>query len=448
MNKLFPEATLDDLDKIFGATTSEVFSNEFGHRYPDLIHIKYSINGLMFEIPKLVRYFRFIPSNKNTVTYDLDLLTVTYIKNSTVSKFLQNYTSNFTNQFINTFGNSFVIDSVYPDKVIDSYLKPTPIVFKFVSVNRYKEFLKLCHEDIQITQLKYIDIAKSKLVNNYYNLTYIYSVDNTKSVEEYYKLYEDTKLLKVINPIKYLPKKGEIIPIDESTDQFSDEFNNLFGFGRPEGDINNVMIYNSSVHRIKLDRCYLPISKYREYRISSLDYIVDFFGKISKILSSYGFELVEYNKLKDAKTSNIVTFKISSHTKEFLTRVKPRIPDHNIIFSGSVINFNLMTPDTDIYEDFKIRYDNIDFIQNIREFSCKDKYGMDWRYDCIWTSKLDGSFEHGYGQTELGTYGYQFPFQATLEYFDVYDFAYPIVKDIEVTYNPDSVFDNKFVDSI
>jgi hypothetical protein len=94
-----------------------------------------------------------------------------------------------------------------------------------------------------------------------------------------------------------------------------------------------------------------------------------------------------------------------------------------------------MTPDTNIYEDFKMRYNNLDIIQNHREFKCKDKYDKEWRYDCIWTQSLDDEFSHEYPSNNLNTYGYQFNFNATLEFFDVYDEHYEVIREVLVTEN-------------
>jgi len=349
---------------------------------------KYSVNGLLFDVPEGVTHFKFLPSGECNVRVVKDIMIFEYTQGITAGEFCRLVS----------------LESVYPESVLIPYLVPTEIKFQSVGINQDDEFIKICHEDINVTQLKY-KIADTKLINKFYNLTLLLgAVDGLDSinVDEYYNLLESTGLLIAMNRVEN------------------------------SRDLRNVEIHNSKVHDIKSTRVYLPQSKYQKYRISNLDYISDFINKLSDVFTDYGFELVEYEKIKDAESKNIVTFRINTHAKEFLKRVHPRIPEHNIMFSGARISFMLMTPETDIYEDFKMRYNNIDLVQNMREFKCPDKYGYMWRYDITWQGQLDDTFSHDFPQTDLSTYGYQFPFTATLEFFDVYDVVYDLIQELSV----------------
>lgn len=352
-----------------------------------MLYNRYSVNGILFDIPEGVTHFKFVPSNQCNVSTHLDVIIFEFTFGVTADEFCRLAS----------------LTAVYPECVLIPYLIPTKIEINYFDINGKDEFLKICHENINLTQLRY-KISEDYLINKYFNLIYLIGVEGEFDIDEYYQRFEDTGLL---------------IPVNRVT-----ELNEL----------GNIEIHNSRVHRIKSDRVYLPLSKYRQYRISSLDYIVDFFSKLSKVFEDYGFELVEYEKLKEVETHNVVTFKIGTHSKEFIKRINVRIPEHDIMFSGSKIQFILSTPDTDIYEDFKMRYNNLDLIQNLREFKCEDKYGAEWRYDCIWQGEVDESFAHEFSTTDFGTAGYQFQFSATLEYFDVYDHTYSLIEDIIKNY--------------
>jgi hypothetical protein len=357
--------------------------------------MKYSVNGIIFEVPEGVTHFEFMPTdNECSISHNIDLLVIKYKSGCTAGYFKSQIPE---------------VDVVYEDYIIIPYLKPIKIEYMEIRVNRDKELLKICYEDINIIQLRYkVDV--SELVNNYFNFTLILAAFNeSESIEDYYQLLLGTKVFELINPIE---SKSELM---------------------------NVMVHNSKVHNISSDRVYLPQSKYRKYRISNLDYVVDFFLKLSELFEEYGLELVEWNKVKDAKTSNIVTYKVETHASDFIKRVRPA-EDHDIMFSGARISFVMMTSDTDIYEDFKIRYNNIDLIQNHREFKCKDKYNFDWRYDVVWQGTVDESFIHDIQTNDFGSYGYQFPFRATLEFWDVYDEVYNYILSILMTYKISDVY--------
>lgn len=343
----------------------------------------YSVNGLIFDIPEGVTHFKFIPSNINKVEVIKEVIIFSYIKGTTSSSF-----ADFDG-----------CKPLYEGIEFTPYLKPTKIEHKIVGLNSENEFLCNCHENITITQFRYKDIPEHYFRNAYYTLTILFSVDNP-SMDLYYGIITNTNFLGLIG--------------DPITD--------------PTKVVNN-FIFNSMKASIPSTRTYLPQSKYRNYRISSLDYLTDFFTKISKAFEDYGFELVEFNKLKEV-SKHVVTFKIHTHAPEYVKRIKVRNPDHGIINSGSKVSFALMTPDTDIYEDFKIRYNNLDIIQNNREFKCEDRYGLFWRYDAVWQSELDESFEHGFGTNDLGALGYQFQFTVNLSFFDVYDEHYDVVEEI------------------
>ena len=352
-----------------------------------MIYNKYSVNGILFEIPEGITHFKFIPSNRCYVSTDKDVITFEFTRGITADEFCRLAS----------------LEAVYPESILIPYLIPTEIKFSYLDINRNAEFLKICHEGINLTQLKY-KIPEDNLINRYYNLIYLIGVDGEVDLNAYYENLENTKLMVALNRVTDI------------------------------SELTNIELHNSRVNRIKSNRVYLPLSRYMQYRISSLDYIVDFFYKIGEVFKDYGFELVEYEKLKEVKTHNVVTFKIGTHSKEFIKRINVRIPEHDIMFSGSKIQFILSTPDTDIYEDFKMRYNNLDLIQNLREFKCEDKYGAEWRYDCIWQGEVDESFAHEFSTTDFGTTGYQFQFSATLEYFDVYDHTYTLIEDIIKNY--------------
>lgn len=343
----------------------------------------YSVNGLIFDIPEGVTHFKFVPSNVNSVQVTKDVITFSYIKGTT------------SDAFEDFDGCTKLYDGV----VFVPYLKPTKIEHKIISINKDNEFLCNCHENISITQFRYKDITEHHHRNKYYALTFLFSVDNP-DFDSYYDIIEGTKLLS---------------PIGDLLTELS--------------QIKNNLVFNSGTSQIPSNRNYLPQSKYRNYRISSLDYIVDFFEKLEIIFDSYGFELVEFNKLKEVSKS-VVTFKINSHSPEYIKRIKVRTSDHGIISSGAKVSFALMTPDTDIYEDFRIRYNNIDLIQNNREFKCIDKYGLPWRYNVVWQSELDEGFEHAFGSNDLGAFGYQFQFNAILSFYDVYDEHFSVIEEM------------------
>lgn len=346
--------------------------------------MRYSVNGIIFEIPNGVTHFQFLQSDKVGMEVNKDVVTFSYVQGMTASEFCTKVEG---------------CTPLYNDSVLIPYTKHTKIDRQIIGINRNEEFIKVCHEDLSITQLRY-KIEGLKLLNRYYNVTILIGSLTELDLDEYYRLLTDTNLVEVRNKV---------------TDV---------------SEVSNVEVHNSNYHKFKTDRVYLPNSKYRQFRISALDYLVNFFGEMSKVFEDYGFQLVEYEKLKDADSSNIVTFRINTHAREFLKRTIPRIPEHNLMYSGSRVSFALMTSDTDIYEDFRDRYTNLDIVQNRREFKCEDKYGDEWRYDCIWQSQLDDSFSHDFPNTEFGAYGYQFMFTATLEFYDVYDVKFDIVKEI------------------
>jgi hypothetical protein len=359
----------------------------------------YSVNSILFQVPDGVTYFEFIVGNTRSVEVKNDLIIFTYIQGDTAKSFTEGLGK---------------YKPIYPDWIIVPYIRPYKITYQSIGINKDKEFIKLCFESLHFTQLIY-KINEFKFRNEYYNFIILVPSQGDHTLDEYYNYLESTRLISIENRV--------------------DEFQEL----------RNRLVHNSKTEDLPSNRVYLPYSKYRQYRIMALDYLTDFFNKIGKSFEEYGFELVEYEKLKDAKTSNLVTFRINSHTKEFNHRIIVGEPEHDLMFSGSRVSFALMTPDTDIYEDFKARYNNIDIIQNQREFSCEDKYGYPWRYDVYWQSQLDGGFSHEFPQTELSTYGYSFQFTATLEFFDVYDKVYGLMETFLINYvSKDRLNENKY----
>lgn len=172
-----------------------------------------------------------------------------------------------------------------------------------------------------------------------------------------------------------------------------------------------------------------PLKQYTNYRISTTNYIAAFVKEITKICVDYGLGFTDYKKETVLETKNVLTYKVTSKDqgRKFVDEEGRLIIPWKIRFS-----FNLETPETIVYEDFRNKYSNLLLLSCATEFSTKDKYESPWCYSVLW-DKLSDDFDHDYGSTSSGNFGYDIPFNCTMDIFEVSDEMYYVVKEFDIT---------------
>ena len=170
--------------------------------------------------------------------------------------------------------------------------------------------------------------------------------------------------------------------------------------------------------------------KYDNYRIRAIDYQHQFIEEIRKRLGDYGIELARYNREKTLTNTSYVTYKFSQtptnanhpmYSDQHCTVLNHRLP----------VEFELRCDNTQLFFDFKNRYNNVDFLTNFCEMTTMDRYGDLWTSAIKW-GRISEDFSQLYESDSNSNFSFQCQFSCELYFYEAYDDRYNFIEEINL----------------
>ena len=179
--------------------------------------------------------------------------------------------------------------------------------------------------------------------------------------------------------------------------------------------------------------------KYDNYRIRSIDYQNQFVEEIRKRLGEYGIELARYNREKTLANTSYVTYKFSQTPSN---SNHPMYSDQHctVLHHRISVEFELRCDNTQLFFDFKNRYNNVDFLTNFCEMTTMDRYGDLWVSAIKW-GRVTEDFSQLYEADSNSNFSLQCQFSCELYFYEAYDDKHRFIEEIiyEIDNDEDSI---------
>lgn len=170
--------------------------------------------------------------------------------------------------------------------------------------------------------------------------------------------------------------------------------------------------------------------KYDNYRIRSIDYQNQFVEELRKRLLEYGVELVRFNKEKTLSMTSYVTYRFSQTPSN---NNHPLYSDHHCQITNHrlPVELELHTTNTQLFFDFKNRYQNVDFLTNFCEMTTMDRYGDLWTSAIKW-GRLSEDFSQTYDSDNNSNFALSSQFTCELYFYEAYDDRFSFIEEINL----------------
>lgn len=200
-----------------------------------------------------------------------------------------------------------------------------------------------------------------------------------------------------------------------------------------------IIIGNKSVELVSdSETIYTLRAKYDNYRIRSIDYQNQFVEEIRKRLGDYGIELARYNREKTLANTSYVTYRFSQ------TPIKANHPlysDHHctILNHRVPVEFELRCDNTQLFFDFKNKYNNVDLLTNFCEMATMDRYGSLWVSAIKW-GRITEDFSQTYESDNNANFALQCQFTCELYFYEAYDDHYGFIEEINLELKEENMY--------
>ena len=170
--------------------------------------------------------------------------------------------------------------------------------------------------------------------------------------------------------------------------------------------------------------------KYDNYRIRSIDYQNQFIEELRKRLGEYGIELARYNREKTLSNTSYVTYKFSQTPVNYN---HPMYSDEHctILNHRLSVELELRCDNTQLFFDFKNKYNNVDLLTNFCEMSTMDKYGDLWVSAIKW-GRITEDFSQLYEADNNSNFSLQCQFSCELYFYEAYDDRFSFIEEINI----------------
>lgn len=216
--------------------------------------------------------------------------------------------------------------------------------------------------------------------------------------------------------VELLTRNPYLEIIDDS--ELSDLYNVYGIFIKNEG-----LNYNK-----KNDFVFSTKEMYERYLLSDVDVMHSFLLQLKSLLTGFGIELVKYPLQESVAVADRFIYRITdlgkqeSHKNGFEVLRDETQKTSTIEFECSFLN-NV------IFEDFRHRYQNLDFLSNFTQFYTNDKLGKPWVSHVEW-STLPTDFTQDFSQDNQGNSAVSFQLNCILHYYSIYDRRYVNIREI------------------
>jgi len=167
---------------------------------------------------------------------------------------------------------------------------------------------------------------------------------------------------------------------------------------------------------------------YTRYLLSPIDIHESFISKLRTLLDTYSLTLLKLPIQENTKTIDYVTYRYTDLNKQESHKTG-YYPLQREVKCTAHIDFELSTPNMVILDDFKNRYQNLDFLTDFTTFLTEDKLGRSWSSECRW-GPITTDFSQDYEQDQQGNQAFRLGFSCDLYYYVVYDDQYYVIQNI------------------
>lgn len=267
-----------------------------------------------------------------------------------------------------------------------------------------RKFKKLTSDD-HIVNIIIVADHESRVIQNYSRTTIIVSEDDYKN-QEFIDLVFTSGQLIYITPIE--PKKCF-------------QGWNLRNFPK-------IIIGSESINLTsESETAYYLRKNYTQYVIRTIDYLDQFIKEVSRILDGYGLQLTRINREETLKNTSYISYSVNQTP---YTMMHPRTGDDEDILSHKIaVDFEIRTPNLDLFHDFKNRYNNVRLLSTLTEIKVEDKYGERWTAAIKW-GPIGEDFIHGYSTDNNSNFGFQSQFRCEIYYYEVFDRKMDFIREI------------------
>lgn len=188
-------------------------------------------------------------------------------------------------------------------------------------------------------------------------------------------------------------------------------------------ELTNITNLNIGVKNVHIDTGdkfeYFTKKFYEMYILRMIDVQERFIQLLTEKLESRGLQLLKMPIDENLRTASHVTYKISdlSHQE---SRKSGWSPLNEAVQHVTKFDFELSTPNLILFNDFRTRFQNLDFISNFTEFHTPDKFGNQWVSAVKW-EPITTNFNSDFEQDSKGNFAYSAQFSCEVHHYVVYD---------------------------
>ena len=262
-------------------------------------------------------------------------------------------------------------------------------------------FYKLIPDVINFSQFIVKDIDDFIVSRDGYKITILIPESKLDDINTYVKCIKSIPYFEV-NEVGDSPVLSNLYNINLSDSNFNSNLSNNFVFATKK--------------------------YYDRYILRMVDILESFITKLEGVLEGSGIKLMGLPNDELTETSDRLMYRIT----ELGTQISHKSDSNELRYAvnhRTTIAFELTTSNFILYNDFKTRYQNLDFVSNFTEFYTKDSYGLNWISNIEW-NRITTDFDQSYGVDNSGNFAYTASFECNIYYYVVFDETYHTIGEI------------------
>lgn len=175
----------------------------------------------------------------------------------------------------------------------------------------------------------------------------------------------------------------------------------------------------------------IDFSTYTKWRLEFSAVLLGFYDQLKLQLPEFDIYM-DGQKIKclDNMNSNKIDIRLDNLAN--MDR-RPFIYRHDLYQSKAELSMNIRTTDQLKYMHLKKKFQNIELISNITEYSVKDKKGLDWLNHIWWEKHTDATQLSSVRDNE-GRVSFNLELRCTIHFYEVEDELFELIKFIKVCF--------------
>lgn len=190
--------------------------------------------------------------------------------------------------------------------------------------------------------------------------------------------------------------------------------------------LSNIYSYNITENSRDLDSDnffeFNTRKSYSKYLLTSAMVYDSFLRRVKGLFIDKGIDFIKYPKTENLKSTNYVIYRLIDSGRQVSRRTYQE-PLRYAVQKSSIFNFEFSCTDIPVLDDFRTKYQNLDFLTNLTMFNTNDTLGRPWLSNIMW-SPIPTDFNQEYDQDSLANIAHRVEFTATVNFYEVYDEKY------------------------